>query len=311
MQKKRLIYRGTMMLKVLKEIDDRGEVRSRSGVMALMLSICPGLGQQYAGYITRGIVLYISLIIISWLAAAVFMFIEGRAAVALFLVPVGGFLFTAFDAYRLASRQAKDYKLRWFNRWWIYPTVFILLLLTVNPLMDALIGKTITRGHLAHTDSMLPTVLNNDILLVNKLAYKISAPQRGDIVLIDFNLKRVPGLTKIAMDDQLVRRIIAVPGDTVEIKGLDVMVNGKKIEELYVSFKESNRPLYVENSFGPATVPPDAYFIMGDNRNFSIDSRILGFIDKRALGGKITKILWSWNLNEEKIKWDRAGMNIR
>lgn len=299
------------MIKILKEMDESGRISPRSRLAALLLSVCPGLGQQYSGHIVRGIVLYVSLIILSWLTAAIFMFVEGRAGVILFSVPVIGFVLIALDAYRLAGRQTRDYRLRWFNRWWIYPAVFLLLLVTVNPLMDMIVGKTITRAHLAHTDSMLPTVLDNDVLLVNKLAYRISEPTRGDIALIDFNKKRDPNITKMAMDDQLVRRIIALPGDKVEIKGRDLLVNGKKIEEPYAFYSESDRPLYVENTFGPVTVPPDAYFVLGDNRNFSIDSRVLGFIDKGLIGGKITKILWSWNLDEKRIKWDRAGMSIK
>lgn len=299
------------MLKILKEMDENGRISPRSRLAALLLSVCPGLGQQYAGHIVRGIVLYVSLIILSWLTAAIFMFVEGRAGVILFSVPVIGFILIALDAYRLAGRQTRDYRLRWFNRWWIYPAVFLLLLVTVNPLMDMIVGKTITRAHLAHTDSMLPTVLDNDVLLVNKLAYRISEPKRGDIALIDFNRKRDPNITKMAMGDQLVRRIIALPGDMVETKGRDLFVNGKKTDEPYAFYSDSNRPLYVENTFGPVTVPPDTYFVLGDNRNFSIDSRVLGFIDKGLIGGKITKILWSWNLDEKRIKWDRAGMSIR
>lgn len=299
------------MINFLKQMDENGKVSPRRRVVALLLSLCPGLGQQYAGHLVRGIVLYLSFIILSWLTAAIFMFVEGRISIILFAVPVIAFVMVGIDAYLLAGRQPDDYRLRWFNRWWIYPSVFVLLLITVNPLMDIIVGKSITRAHLAHTESMVPTVLNNDVLLVNKLAYRISTPQRQDIVLIDFNNKREQGITKMATDDQLVRRIIAIPGDTVEIKGRDVIVNGKKMDEPYLSHAEGNRPLYIESSFGPATVPPDAYFILGDNRNFSIDSRILGFIDKKALGGKITKVLWSWNLDEKKIKWERTGMTIR
>lgn len=300
-----------LMLKILKEMDESGRIRPRRPLAALLLSVCPGLGQQYSGHIVRGIVLYASLIILSWLTAAIFMFVEGRAGVALFAVPVIGFVMIAIDAFLLARRQPLEYRLRWFNRWWIYPAVFLLLLVTVNPLMDMIVGKTITRAHLARTDSMVPTVLNNDVLLVNKLAYRISEPERGDIVLIDFNRKRDSNITKMAMGDQLVRRIIAIPGDTVEIKGRDLLVNGKKTDEPYAFYSESDRVLYVEENFGPVKVPENSYFVLGDNRNFSIDSRVLGFIDKGLIGGKITKILWSWNLDEKRIKWDRAGLSIK
>ena len=299
----------------LEEISRSGEIESREPVKALMLSLCPGLGQQYSGHLIRGILLYVSLIVISWLAAALFMFIQSRLSIILFLVPVIGFIAIAVDAYRLAAAQPEGYRLKWYNRSWIYAAVFIALLFTVNPLMNIVAGSSITRAYLVSSVAMEPYLLKNDVLLVNMLAYKIGEPQRGDIVYIAQGKGAGAGVTEIS-EDQLIRRIIAVPGDIIVIKGRDVFVNHKKLEEEYAYFDEDNRSLmeYIDGySFGAKVVPPGAYYVLGDNRTYSIDSRILGFIERDKIKGKITKIYWSWNFqNKDKrtIKWDRVGKPV-
>lgn len=302
------------MFEKLKEIDARGTISPRDPRIAALLSlICPGLGQQYAGDIVRGVVLYSALIIISWLSAILFMIIGSRISIALFSVPVIGFLFVAYDAYRCAATQRKDYKLRWYNRTGVYGAVFVLLLVTVNPLMDLIVGSSIVRAYAVYSNSMSPSILKNDLLLVNKLAYKTSRPKRGDIALVVFDKNKKANLTKI-IDDELIRRVIAVPGETVEIRGKDVLVNGQKLQEPYAYYDTAVVAMgnsAEENKLGPVKVPDGQYFVLGDNRNYSIDSRLLGFIEEKRLAGKVTKVFWSWNLDNNSIKWERTGMPVR
>lgn len=302
------------MFEKLKEIDAKGEISPRDPRKAVLLSlICPGLGQQYAGNIVRGIVLYSSLIVISWLSAILFMMIGSRISIILFAVPVAGFLFVALDAYRLAESKPKDYIKRWFNKTEVYAGIFLLLLVTVNPLMDLIVGSTIVRAFAVYSDSMAPAILKHDLLLVNKLAYKASRPKRGDIALIVFDKKKKSGVTKV-IDDELVRRVIAVPGDTVEVRGKEVLVNGQKLQEPYAFYDTAVVAMgnsAEENKIGPVKVPDGQYFVLGDNRNYSIDSRILGFIEEKKVGGKITKIFWSWNFDDNSIKWERTGMAVQ
>ncbi len=309
-----------------------GKTAPRHPFVALLLSVCPGLGQQYAGHLVRGIILYIMLIIVSWLAAIAFMYVESRISIVLLAVPFIGMVAIAADAWWCASKQPQEYRLKWFNRPVIYAAVFLFLLMTVNPLMDMLIGGNVVRAFPVTSSSMAPTVLKNDLLVINKLA----EPGRGDVVLLDYRGDNVSsrfsdvidvelfnriinslfGENEIPYKDgQLVRRIIAVPGDTVEIREGNVVVNGKKLDEPYLrpvsSDTTTDDEAHFDASFGPETVPDNKLFVLGDNRNFSIDSRILGFIPRQKVAGKVTKVFWSWNFADHHIHWERTAMPVK
>jgi signal peptidase I len=120
-------------------------------------------------------------------------------------------------------------------------------------------------------------------------------------------------LTNI-MEKQLISRIIAGPGDTLEIRGKDVFVNGKKLVEPYAYYSDEINLTNLGdemNKFGPKQIPADNYFVLGDNRGFSMDSRILGFIDKNRIGGKATKVFWSWSLAQDTIQWSRTAKALK
>lgn len=300
---------------------EQDEVSPRNAWVALMLSICPGLGQQYVGRLVRGIVLYISLVIISWLAAIAYMYVSTPIESLLLLaVPFIGVFLIALDAFICAKRQPVDYRLKWYNRYWIYVAVFLALLVTINPLMDYLVGERIVRAFYVTSESMQPTVLDRDLVVINKLA----KPAREDIVLISFSEKhtddsvamqiRDESVTKL-IKDQILRRVIAVAGDTVEIRGTQVYLNGKPLDEDYVSYGvqgSSHNPLMSSDySMEPVVVPNGSYFVLADSRQYGFDSRIFGPIQDDEISGVATKVFWSWNLAEGRFLWNRTAMNLR
>jgi len=126
--------------------------------------------------------------------------------------------------------------------------------------------------------SMEETLKNGDRLLVSKITYYLSEPQYGDIVIID---------VEQSIDDY-VKRIIAKEGDTIEIKNSTVYRNGKALEEPYLT------PGLEYNDFGEVSVPQNCYFVMGDNRPVSRDSRYpdIGFISEDKIDGKIIYRVW-------------------
>ena len=294
----------------LATMSDKGEISPRRPALAVLLSLCPGLGQQYAGYLSRGIAAYASLIIVSWLAAIGFMYVPSFLGLILLSVPFIGVAVIAADAYHCAANQSTGYMRQWFNLPQVYAAVFITLLLTVNPLMDFLVGERIVRAFFVTSDSMAPTVLEHDLLLINKL----SSPKKGDIALIDFTKNETLNrATKVITEGQLIRRVIAGPGDSVEIIGQQVLINDKALSEPYASFgSNSSHDMFnaADYHFGPETVPAESFFVLSDARSFGLDSRILGFIESSEIGGVATKVFWSWNLDEGSFKWGRTSLSL-
>jgi len=161
--------------------------------------------------------------------------------------------------------------------------------------------------------SMKPTLKIGDHILVNKFIYgvklpyvrktiiPISDPERGDIIV--FKYPEEP-------DKDFIKRVIGIPGDTVKIKEKQVFVNGKPFHHEYSMHTDSNvipgRVNHRDN-FGPVTVPEDAYFVMGDNRDNSYDSRFWGFVKESAIKGEAFIIYWSWDSEDFDVRWGRLG----
>ena len=141
------------------------------------------------------------------------------------------------------------------------------------------------------SSSMDPTLhgckgCTNDRLLINKLVYDIESPKRGDIALFEDQQPLIPP------DDPLTKRVIGLPGDKLELRNGQLILNGEPLEEPYVK----NDPCEPGNpktcSFGPVTVPKDHYFMMGDNRTGSFDSRFFGPVPEDDLIGEAIIRFW-------------------
>jgi len=123
--------------------------------------------------------------------------------------------------------------------------------------------------------SMIPTLQNGEYILVNKLAYKTGQPNRGDIIVF-----RLPG----DESQDLIKRVIGLPGDTVHVGNGVVTINGEKLLEPYIA--------QAPNYFGDWTVPDGSLFVLGDNRNDSRDSHQWGLLPLENIIGKSVLIYW-------------------
>ena len=162
--------------------------------------------------------------------------------------------------------------------------------------------------------SMIHTLLVGDHILVNKLAYgirnpftralwvKTTEPHRGDVAVFIFPLDR---------SKDFIKRIIGLPGDTVEVREKVVYVNGRPFPDPPGVQHTDPRVLPAElsprDNMGPVTVPPGSVFVMGDNRDQSYDSRFWGFVPIRDLKGKAMVIYWSWDSERLRPRLGRIG----
>ena len=123
--------------------------------------------------------------------------------------------------------------------------------------------------------SMLPTLQDREFLLVDKVAYQLGTPSRGDIVVFHSTTEA---------DKDLVKRIIGLPGDSVVISSGHVSVNGQRLDEAYIAA--------APNYSGEWRVPAGSLFVLGDNRNDSSDSHMWGYLPEQNVIGKALLIYW-------------------
>ena len=117
---------------------------------------------------------------------------------------------------------------------------------------------------------MVPTLLDGDIMILDKIGYRINGLKRFDIVVIKYN------------NEKIIKRVIGLPGDYIEYKDNILYVNGKEIKEEYKRDITNNFSL---KDLGYEKIPENKYLVLGDNRSISKDSRIIGLIDKEDIEG--------------------------
>jgi len=152
---------------------------------------------------------------------------------------------------------------------------------------------------------MEPTLLVGDYIMTDNSVYRSRTPRRGDIVVFKY-----PGDER----RDFIKRIVALPGEQVVIRSLRVYVNGDALEEPYVKREsalggDSGGCGYVYGC-APTIVPSDSYFVMGDNRGNSQDSRYWGFLRREKIAGRAFTIYWSWDRSTHRLRLDRIGKSL-
>ena len=164
--------------------------------------------------------------------------------------------------------------------------------------------------------SMEETLAIGDHLLVAKFMYgtkvpfteksviKVRDPRQGDVIVFEY--PEDPS-------KDFIKRVVGLPGDVVEGKNKKVFVNGKPYENSHEIHKEKDiipKEMNPRDTFGPVTVPPDSYFVMGDNRDRSYDSRFWGFVSHDKIKGLAFIKYWSWDREKFRPRFGNIGRMI-
>ena len=165
--------------------------------------------------------------------------------------------------------------------------------------------------------SMKQTLQIGDHILVNKFVYgvklpflqkviiPVKTPRRGDIIVFKF---------PVEPEKDFIKRVVGIAGDVVEGRDKKIFVNNKPLVEKYAVQTDPHvypKGMQTRDNFGPITVPENALFVMGDNRDRSFDSRFWGFVDIKVVSGKAFMIYWSWDKDNFGVRWGRIGQMLK
>ena len=280
--------------------------------------IMTGLGHIYCGRIVKGLALaFISCIFLPFIFGA-FSVSHSSIRIAVIIAALSAsslvWLYAIIDSGYTAKRTADSYRLKDYNRWYVY--VILILMGTGGSTQIAFNVRTFfIQAFRIPVASNYPTILPGDRILANKIAYKSSDPQRGDLIVFVNPANR---------RQNYIKRIVGLPGDTVEIRDNVVYINDRKLEIRKLDdssldkirikiqgkllegdvYEETNvdakykillaRPPHDKASpdFAQITVPKHHCFVLGDNRNNSFDSRNFGAVPLATIKGRADYLYW-------------------
>lgn len=192
--------------------------------------------------------------------------------------------------------------------------------LIVAAILALIIRTFVVQAFKIPSGSMEDTLLIGDHLLVSKFTYglqvpfsderilKIRDPERGDVIVFEFPEDKAKSYFKRR---DFIKRVVGLPGDTIEIRNKSVFVNGKQHLTPEAVYKDGTLTAGPRDNMRPLTVPAHSYFVMGDNRDRSYDSRFWGFVDRSAIKGIAFIKYWSWDNEKFMPRWDRIGRLIK
>ena len=192
--------------------------------------------------------------------------------------------------------------------------------LIVAAILALIIRTFVVQAFKIPSGSMEDTLLIGDHLLVSKFTYGLQVPfieeriltvrdpERGDVIVFEFPEDKDKSYFKRR---DFIKRVIGLPGDSIEIRNKNVYVNGNRYITPQAVYKDGNITSGPRDNMSLIKVPPHNYFVMGDNRDRSYDSRFWRFVDRSAIKGLAFIKYWSWDREKFMPRWDRIGRLIK
>ncbi len=183
-------------------------------------------------------------------------------------------------------------------------------------LIAAFIISFVVQAFKIPSGSMIPTLLVGDHLFVNKFIYGVKLPYFRTTIIPFTDPKREDVIVFIYPEDRskdFIKRVIGVAGDKIEMKNKKLFINDRPYADPNGHY--TDQAIYPaeaqpRDNFGPVIVPEKSLFVMGDNRDQSLDSRFWGFVDLKDVQGKAAILYWSWDREERNVRWNRIARLI-
>jgi signal peptidase I len=290
--------------------------KRRPWLAAILNFVVPGLGHQYAGRIRSAALLLLlyqplettTLLLMLWIPS------RGVNVAAPYAIVVVARVILAVAA-ALDVRPALERPVFRLSRSRAL-VGSLLVVVGLNKLWVTVYRASVAQAYALPTGSMEPTILMGDRVLASKWDYGWRLPllarpltARRDVVrgeLVVFPYPQDPGRTYL-------KRVVGLPGERFEIRGKRVFIDGRRLEEPYAHFIEApgtDSPSELWNNFPAVTVPADSYFVLGDNRDNSRDSRFWGFLRGSDLQGRPRLVYWSVDPRTGAVRWSRIGLRL-
>jgi len=306
---------------------DLEKKENRKPLIAFLFScVYPGLGQLYNGQLHKAVSIYIiELLLILTLfyygIRSTFVgFVIGITMVIIFHIVV------IIDSV-IVSNKLNNYKLKQFNKWYFY-VLFLLCIYLLNSQVFTYF-ESYSKNYKIPNSAMENSLLIGDHIISDQKYFDKHSVNRFDIIIYEYKNKQ----------GNEVKRVIGLPGEKIEIINKEVFINDKSISSVFIKhidnriLKKDQGNLTIDNNlmvsrdnFGPYYIPQNSYFVLGDNRDLSADSRYSGVVNQSEIIGKPLYIYFSLgseplinfreyiiNKNSKKvnhIRWDRIGKEI-
>jgi len=278
-------------------------IKKRSAILAGLLNFMgAGLGFLYVGRPSWAAINLLSLPLLLGFGAWIGLMFKPAGFVAVCISLLAVIVASMYLAVRIARREQAA-ELRAYQRWYVYFSYYVAASIFLNVVLmnrSALFGYETFR---VPSRSMMETLLPGDSFVSNTWAFKRRTPRRGEVIV--FLYPKDPSL-------KYVQRVVGLPGDTLRVQGGVVEVNGARLDEPYISPGHNHGAPFGNGRF---EVPVGHYFVMGDNRDNSADSRVWGTVPQANLYGSVEFIFWSYGSDEAfqpaAFRASRIGWSIQ
>ena len=264
----------------------------------------PGLGQIYNGQARKGLIfLVLPLLFLPVMSLCLNSNKILHFLITFALLTTGYYIIAIGDAIYTARKFKTEYNLKKYNKLITYLGV-IVLVFVLNTAISGYVKNNYVQAYKIPSTSNEPALLIGDHILTDR---RVSArnPKRGALIIFEF-----PEDPK----KDFVKRVVAIGGDTLEIRDKVLLINDEPIKETYAIHKAAtvfSVDQHPRDTFVPITVPENACFVLGDNRDQSYDSRFWGFVDNPKIKGAVKSIYWPWDPKNAAVRWNRIGEKVQ